>query len=796
MRYQRVAIDPVRTHADSGIVASYPPEQAAWLWHPDVARDEPAVLRFVCGVELPEAADTRIHVSADQRYELFIDGRRVGMGPDRAELNHWAFASYDVNLQAGPHTVEARVWWLGDCKPAAQVTDRGGFILTAEGLETRLRTGDSPWRVRREAGWSFERASGLHYHVIGPRETFAAAADQEPLVDAAVVHRPSLAAPGERHTGVIDDPYHLHPSPLPDMMFQARHVGRVRAVIEGDPAGPVDPAACEASAIVDWQRLIAGEGSVDIPADADVSVIVDLRDYYCGFTEIHATGGAGATVQIEWAESLFNAEPDGTRCEHKGNRGDVAGKWWYGFGHRMITASGESRYRSLWWTSGRFHRIRVTTGDQPITLCRAGLIETRYPCEDESGWRCDHADYDALLPIAVRGIQMCSHETYLDCPYYEQMMYVGDSRVQMLVAYIMSADDRLTRRGIELFDGSRWKTGFVAERCPSQPYQLSLTFSTIWVYMIHDHMMWRGDRRWVAQRLTGIRNLIDNFLPLRNADGLLENLPGWSFVDWVPEWSAGIAPDGLTGVSSIINLQFVCALRCAEAIERWSGETVLADRDRALADEIGRAVVERFWHADSNRLADDPAHAHFSEHAQSLAILCDVLDESRTAAALNALEHHEDLARTTVYYSFYLLDAFAKLGRGDLIEKRLAFWQTVRELDMKTPVEKPEPSRSDCHAWGSHPMYHLHASLAGIRPASPGFESVIIRPSPGSLREIDSDLPHPRGRLKTRLCFDAAGRCRADVTLPDGVAGRLVWAGQSHPLVPGNNAVGPIESSG
>jgi len=790
MKIQRAALKPARTHADSGIVATYPLERAAWVWHPDAAVDEIAVLRFSCTVQPDEPTATRLHVSADQRYELFIDGRRIGMGPDRAELNHWAFASYDVQLDAGPHTVEARVWWLGDFKPVAQVTCRGGFILAAEALESQLNTGDGPWRVRRETGWAFTTSSVEGYHVIGPTETFDADADAEPVVDATVVRRARLAAPGERHTGIIDGPYHLHPSPLPDMMFQSRHVGRVRAVIEGDPAGPVPAAACDSPAIARWQPLIDGEGSVDIPADADVSVIVDLQDYYCGFTEIHATGGAGATVEIEWAESLYNLDGDGKRSPHKGNRGDVAGKRWYGFGHRMITGVGTSRYRSLWWTSGRFHRIRVTTADQPITLQRAGLIETRYPYDDESHWRCDHADHDALLPIAVRGIQMCSHETYLDCPYYEQMMYVGDTRVQMLVARIMSADDRLTKRGIELFDWSRWKTGYIAERCPSQPYQLSLTFSTIWVYMIRDHMMWRGDRRWVAQRLTGIRNLIDNVLPLRNADGLLENLPGWSFVDWVPEWPAGIAPDGLTGVSSIINLQFVYALRGAEAIERCCGEAALADRYGNLADRIGRAVVERFWHGPSNRLADDLAHEHFSEHAQALAILCDVLDETQTTAALNALEQHDDLARTTVYYSFYLLDAFAKLGRGDLIENRLACWQTLRELDMKTPVEKPEPSRSDCHAWGSHPMYHLHASLAGIRPDSPGFESVIIRPSPGSLREIDSDIPHPRGRIKTQLCFDEQGGCEAAVHLPDGVAGRLVWAGREHPLVAGANTVG------
>ena len=37
---------------------------------------------------------------------------------------------------------------------------------------------------------------------------------------------------------------------------------------------------------------------------------------------------------------------------------------------------------------------------------------------------------------------MCAHETYMDCPYYEQMMYVGDTRLEVLTTYAISRDDR------------------------------------------------------------------------------------------------------------------------------------------------------------------------------------------------------------------------------------------------------------------------------------------------------------------------------------------------------------------
>jgi len=789
MKFQRITLPPVASHVNSGVVKRYPLDFVPWIWHPAVPRDADAVLRFTRAFQVDQPTTTRLHLTADQRYELFIDGRRVGMGPDRSELHHWAFATYEVELEAGEHTVEARVWWLGKHKPAAQVTERGGFALTAEGLEDQLDTGEATWQVVREGGWSFDGWDSRSYHVIGPRETFDAGAADDAPVDAGVLDRPHVYQPTDRHTGIIEVAHRLYPSPLPDMLHEPRTVGRVRAVIEGGAAGPVPADACESPAINDWQKMIDGNTPIDIPANTTVHAIVDLQQYYCGFTDFHISQGNGASVTVEWAESLYNVEGEGNeRSRHKGDRGEVAGKLWFGFGHTLVGNGDAVRHRSLWWTSGRYHRITVTTADQPLTLHRAGLIETRYPYEDDSHWQSDHGDYEPILPVAVRGIQMCAHETYLDCPYYEQMMYVGDTRLQMLVAHLMTGDDRLTRRGIELFDWSRWNVGFVAERCPSQPFQVCLTFSMIWVYMVRDYMMYRGDKPWVRQRLVGIRNQFENFLPLRNADGLLEALPGWSFVDWVPEWATGYPPDALDGVSSLVNLQFIYSLRCAAEVERWAGEAALADRYTAIADEMGRTVVARFWDAESNRIADDLSHAHFSEHGQSLAILCDILNESQTAAALKSLENDDDLSRTTVYYSFYLLEAFAKLGRGDLIQQRLEFWNTLVELDMKTPVESPEPSRSDCHAWGSHPLYHLHSSLAGIRPASPGFESVTIQPTPGSLREIDSDIPHPRGRIKTKLRF-ASDKCEATVKLPPNVTGTLIWAGKKHELKSGENTI-------
>ncbi len=100
----------------------------------------------------------------------------------------------------------------------------------------------------------------------------------------------------------------------------------------------------------------------------------------------------------------------------------------------------------------------------------------------------------------------------------------------------------------------------------------------------------------------------------------------------------------------------------------------------------------------------------------------------------------------------------------------------------------PGDTRSDCHAWGSHPLFHLHASVAGIRPASPGFRTVRIAPLPGKLAKIVCTTPHPDGFIKLDLKFDGK-RCRGSVELPAAITGVFVWQGKEQKLSSGGNAV-------
>ena len=442
-----------RLQANSGIRPLYEIDSAAWIWHPDLTSEQPAFLTFRRHFDAPEEPLV-VHISADQRYELYLDGKRVARGPDRSDVQHWSFATYRFDLEPGSHSLQAFVWWLGEHAPQALMTHRGGFILKAEAAyDKMLTTGTARWEVRAHAGWEMKHIPMGHaYHVIGDAQIIDGKdwfGDGDNWKVAATIKEPVFPS----DTGVVVSPgWKLYPSNLPDQIDRDIVPGRIRAIGVGEWSEARVFAAqdCRKPDVATWQELIKNGKPVVVPKRTKITVLWDLEDYYCAYAELTTSGGACSRVEWLWAESLFESD-----FQHKGNRSQVEGKHFRGFGHTSLPDGGNDRtFRSYWWCSGRFSLITIRTGDEPLTIQKLSLNETRYPLENVGEFRCTDTGLNAVIDISTRAMQMCSHETYMDCPYYEQMMYVADSRIEMLIHYVMEQDDRLQKRSIDLFSNA------------------------------------------------------------------------------------------------------------------------------------------------------------------------------------------------------------------------------------------------------------------------------------------------------------------------------------------------------
>jgi len=120
------------------------------------------------------------------------------------------------------------------------------------------------------------------------------------------------------------------------------------------------------------------------------------------------------------------------------------------------------------------------------------------------------------------------HETYMDTPYYEQLQYIGDTRIQALISYAVAGDDRLARQALLAFDQSRFPDGITRSRYPSSLPQNIPTFSLLYIGMLHDNWMYRPDAAFVKSLVPGTRTVLDWFAHYEQPDGLLREVPWWS----------------------------------------------------------------------------------------------------------------------------------------------------------------------------------------------------------------------------------------------------------------------------
>ncbi len=133
-----------QTPDSSGTYPAAMPEQpdpahrtwhAAWVTHPNAALREPVVLHFRRSLELASVPISYpVRVSADNRFILYVNGRRVGDGPARGDLSHWRYERLDLAplLHTGSNLITATVWNWGIFAPIAQISDRTAFLLESE----------------------------------------------------------------------------------------------------------------------------------------------------------------------------------------------------------------------------------------------------------------------------------------------------------------------------------------------------------------------------------------------------------------------------------------------------------------------------------------------------------------------------------------------------------------------------------------------------------------------------------------------------------------------------------------
>jgi alpha-L-rhamnosidase len=767
---------PVRTHW-----------AGRWISHPTAPLREPITLHFKKSIELKQVpAHFLVHVSADNRFVLYVNGSRVGDGPARGDLAHWRYETFDLAplLKVGANTIAANVWNFGVYAPVAQFTDRTAFLVEGDtDAEAAVNTNKS-WMVEVEPGQVPlpRKPNGLNvYYASGPGETLKAAdydwswlTNSMPgsggnWVAAAPALRENIFAEYQTAAGFgtqADLAWALVPDTLPHMAYSAENPGHV--VRTGLAAAKNFPAQ-----------------SATIPAHTTEHILLDRSELTTAYPKLTFSGGKGSHVTFTYAEALYDEQ------FHKGNRNDVGTRKALGIVDQIYPDGGDKRvFETLWWRTWRYLDIAVETGDQPLTLDKLEANYTAFPFKTLATFTSSDPDLEKIWKIGWHTGELDAHETYMDTPYYEQLQYSGDTRLQAMITYAMTGDDRLPRQAIKALDDSRIPLGITASRYPSSLPQYIPTFSLLWIGMIHDNYMYRPDTQFTKSMLPGTHTVLDWFASYQHPDGLLNEVPWWSFIDWI-EVDKKFPSYDKNGESCLTTLQYIGALQDAIDMEKALGSQTYVTTDTARLAAAKKGVQSQCWDEKTGLYADSPAKDIFSQHANMLAVLFDVAPKDAQQALLKKVFAKDmgeagtsggpELIHASFYFRYYLARALDHAGMADDYLKTLGIWHDFLKMGFTTWPEQPGDTRSDSHAWTAHPTFDLLTLVAGIEPAEPGFKTVRIAPHLGELTHLDATFPHPLGLI--HVAYDAT---TAKITLPAGLTGEFVWKGKTVKLGSGD----------
>ena len=752
---------------------------ARWIAHPMAPAKDYGVFHFRRHLKLDTApAKFVVHVTADNRYELFVNGTRASIGPARGDAAHWRYETADLAplLHAGDNVLAAVVWNYGRDLPAYQVSVRTGFLVQGDGPEEAAVNTDDQWRVFADRAYS-PMTFGRMF--IQPFEVFMAARYpwgwEQPGFDDSSWAKPELLQNGEPYGHGTGTRWALVPRPIPPMELTPQRLAHVRRV-EGTTA---------------TDAFLAGDAPVQVPAHSSAVLVLDQGFETVAYPELVVSGGGGARVTVTYAEALVDS------TGQKRNRNDVDGMHIDGYSDVFVTDGAANRiYRPLWLRAYRYIELKVETADAPLTLDDFRADYTGYPLRENATFESGDPSLKQIWQTGWRTARLCAGETYYDCPYYEQLQYVGDTRIQALISLYMSGDDRLMRNAIRQFNESRISEGLTQSRYPSSWPQVIPPFSLFWVDMVHDYWMHRDDRAFVGEEIGGVRDVLDYHLAHRAESGMLGVVPWWNFVDWPVQWPwdngkgfGGVPPHAEEGDSTILTLQLVYALERGAQLMDAYGQKLDAARYRAAAAEMKKATLARCWDTSRGLLADSPHKDEFSQHANAMAILVGLFPPDQARAVMERTMADTSLVPCTFYYRFDLYRAIKAAGLGDRYIEMLGPWRDMLSRGLTTFAEKPDPTRSDCHAWSASPNYELLASVAGIEPSSPGFRTVHIAPHLGSLEWVKGSMPHPNGEIAVDLKREGTSGIAGSIRLPAGIAGDFEWNGAKLALHAGDQQV-------
>jgi hypothetical protein len=786
--------------------------RAKWCWtRKYLSRPWNSYALFRKSVELKDRARRAVvRVSADARYTLYVNARRVHFGPARSYQHCQSFDTLDITslLEVGANAICVVAHQFGVPTFQSIYRDVAGFLLDAEiesdGAAVALHTPDG-WLCRPSSAWrrdvvrkTIQLGFQEHYdaaadppgwmlpayqpndedgwkapHVIGPAGTWPWLAMEPRGVPLLADHVEDFHAVlsqfrGENARGykVVDDVYHL---PLAEKRKPDRELIEVPDAM-----------------LRDHESLT----TIHPPDDGEfVMAVLDLGQYRTGHTLIDIADAAGdEIIDFIYSEALDKSEfplilPPTTGCEEA-------------TADRYRCRPGAQKWETYHFNGMRYCTVVFRNVTKPLKVRHIALRQVYAAVENVGAFECSDGLLTKVWHVGRETQRNCLFDAFVDCPWREQAMWWGDARVQAKVTAFAFGDTSVLERGIRLVGRSQGPDGSLHSHPPADvPGHRLIDFMLTWVASLWDCYFYTGRGEVLAERLPVVSRLFDFFEKHESKDHLIGGFEGWwVFLDWQPLFKGDHG--------ALLNLMYLKGLRDASRIARVVGDASVKRYDERAA-LVEQAIESQFWDdktknfRDGHDISTDKPVEQVSQHANALAILLDLKPEHHQRIARDVLLKPAKSKRSKVitgspFFYAYILEAMLKAGLvSEAVEIIREKWGTemIERGGATTFWEMWDVTiQSRCHAWSASPVYHLGELVLGVHQLEAGWRKARIAPHCGELDYARGTVPTPLGLIRVEWEKVSEDQLAVSIEVPEGMDASFVApSGESRTLDAGSN---------
>ncbi|MBQ3388592.1 MAG: hypothetical protein IJG60_05215 [Thermoguttaceae bacterium] len=347
----------------------------------------------------------------------------------------------------------------------------------------------------------------------------------------------------------------------------------------------------------------------------------------------------------------------------------------------------------------------------------------------------------------------------------ERIPYEGDAFLNQLGYYSVDREYSLARLTQDyLLFHPTWPTEWILQS----------------VCMAWYDWLWTGDARFLERRYDDLK--AKALLALAGEDGLIstagEQPPAFldaihspkdrirDIVDWPHRGLAGNEnaesgeTDGFvfTDKNVVVNAYHYLALTALCDFARILGKAGDAEQFEERRARFAESFRRTFWDADRGVFRDGAGTEHASLHGNMFPLAFGLVpeeDRDRVAAFIKSRG-----MKCSVYGSQFLLDALYRGSDGETPLRymtdtgRRSWYNMIRAgstISLEAWDDIYKPNQDWNHAWGAAPANIIPRCLAGVKPLSPGFAEIQIKPQTASLREVDAVVPTIRGPVSVSV---------------------------------------------